>query len=358
MNNLIDEKVIQSISQKFGINLNEHEEDEYKPVIAIYGPKGGGKTTLALSTPGTILALSYDGQTSIIKEMLVNANPNNRDRIQVVNIAGRVAKLDALVGGSIAVDLTLSILENNKADWIVLDAGENLLQFCERKMRYNNGVTIAEGVDWNLWRERNAYYDQIHNLAVAQANVGVIYTTWEKTEETTIEGKVRKSTVPVWASRMMEASNIVLHVSVDERPSQNKNYYYVHVDSDKANMLFRTGELLDVSDLKPLITMEQLQALNLKLGKKSAINTVNDTQTPIQNSTNTTNPTTHEKPVIPQVHVNNEKPITSQAPTQSNTPTQPPSSATPTPTSPQPQNKPKPIISAQEIEDLFKELGI
>ena len=345
MENLIDEKTIKEIEEKFNIDLSSTEEDKYKPVIVLYGAKGSGKTTSALSVPGTILALSYDGQTSIIKKMLSAINPNNEKRIHVINIAGRVANLDPLLGGSIAVDLTLSILQNNKADWIVIDAGEDLLNYCERKMRYSNGATISEGVDWNLWRERSAYFDQIHNLAVAKANVGVIYTTWEKTEETTIEGKIKKATAPVWVTRMKSASNIVLHISVDERPSQNKNFYYVHVDSDKANILFRTGEVIDVTDLRPLITEEQVQGIQLKLGneeKKDARQEIHENREKVKNLLSqepSQEPSKEEEVEEEVIQVKKEE------------------------VKEKPKEKPKQevkesIISNQDIDDVFKDLGV
>ncbi len=45
----------------------EEEQTGGKEVYVIYGDKGDGKTTLALSFPGEILALSYDRKTAPIR---------------------------------------------------------------------------------------------------------------------------------------------------------------------------------------------------------------------------------------------------------------------------------------------------
>ena len=45
----------------------EEELTTGKEVFVIYGDKGEGKTTLALSFPGEILALSFDRKTSPIR---------------------------------------------------------------------------------------------------------------------------------------------------------------------------------------------------------------------------------------------------------------------------------------------------
>ncbi len=120
-NDLINEDVLKLLKVKYNIDLEDSTPDAYKPVIVLYGPKGAGKTTNALSVPGTVLAFSFDGQTAIIKHLLSEKNNENIDRIKVVNVAGRVAKDDPLEGGSKAVDMTLEILEASHADWILLD---------------------------------------------------------------------------------------------------------------------------------------------------------------------------------------------------------------------------------------------
>ena len=251
-----DIKVDSELLEKYGIKV---EEEEYKPVILIYGKKGVGKTTTALSLPGSYLALSFDGQTTIIKQML------GRTDVKVVNIASLVANIEPLLGGKIAIELAIHILQNNTADNILIDGIEMLNMYAERKMRYENKLELVGGIkDRNIWKERNAYVDQIHNLAVKQAKVLVIYTTFEGVQEVEGEDENVVQVVPRYVARMMYASNIILHQVMKKYPSQRVNRYLVEVDSDKGNVLFRTGDVIDVSNFAPLIPKEKYELLRQK----------------------------------------------------------------------------------------------
>ncbi|MGC8654362.1 MAG: AAA family ATPase [Candidatus Kryptoniota bacterium] len=294
-------KVDKEILEKYGIKV---EEEDYKPVVLIYGKKGVGKTTTALSLPGSYLALSFDGQTTIIKQMLA------RNDVKVVNIASLVANIEPLLGGKIAIELAIHILENNTADNILIDGIEMLNMYAERKMRYENKLELVGGIkDRNIWKERNAYVDQIHNLAVKQANVFVIYTTFEGVQEVEGEEENVAQVVPKYVARMMYASNVILHQVMKKYPSQKINRYFVEVDSDKGNIIFRTGDVLDVTDFKPLVSKEKYELLKEKKFKARIVveePKVKDKEEPKENV-----PVKEETPKVaepPKVEENKEPP--------------------------------------------------
>ena len=250
--------------KNYGIDVNNLTEERYKPVVLIYGKKGSGKTTSLLSFPGSILALSFDGQTAIIKEML------GREDVKVFDIAGAVSHLDPLLQGVEAINLAKHILIHNKADWVLLDGIEMLNIFAERRMRYNNQLTLSQGFkERNMWKERNAYIDQIHNLSVKHSEVGVLYTTFETVQEEEEEDEVKNEVVPKYVSRMMWASNIILHIVAKHR--EGKNNYFIHVDSDKGNMLFRTGDTINVTNYHSLLPIEKFNTLKMKMLKPSKL---------------------------------------------------------------------------------------
>ena len=250
--------------KNYGIDVNNLTEERYKPVVLIYGKKGSGKTTSLLAFPGSILALSFDGQTAIIKEML------GREDVRVFDIAGAVSHLEPLLQGVEAINLAKHILTHNKADWVLLDGIEMLNMFAERKMRYNNQLTLSQGFkERNIWKERNAYIDQIHNLSVKNSEIGVLYTTFETVQEEGAEDEVKNEIVPKYVSRMMWASNIVLHIVAKHR--EGKNSYFVHVDSDKGNMLFKTGDTINVTNYHSLLPIEKFNSLRMKMLKPSKL---------------------------------------------------------------------------------------
>jgi len=62
--------------------LEEEVSQPAKEVWLIFGDKGTGKTTVALSFPGEILVLSFDRKSAIIKHNMYNDDP----RIHVFDV--------------------------------------------------------------------------------------------------------------------------------------------------------------------------------------------------------------------------------------------------------------------------------
>lgn len=270
------------INQRFGVSIDASDESEtYKPIVTIYGARKFGKTTLALNLPKgvSILCLSFDGMSLIIKESLVKQGIIRNEDVRIVDIAKRVSVIaNTLQQGSVAVDLAVAILSlaKGKYDVIVIDGAEMEQQFCEWKMRYNNVIPISGGVEWNFWKERNAYLSHIHDLAVEAAKYMVIYTTDEKVDEYEFDSDTTKKTkIPRWVEKIGWTTHILIQIVSERQVSKQTKSFYAIIDSDKGDLLFGTGKVFDVSNNKPLFGKEIMEKIKLIRGEVPTLDSFN-----------------------------------------------------------------------------------
>jgi hypothetical protein len=161
--------------------LTEEPSTPSKEVWLIFGDKGTGKTTTALSFPGEILVLSFDRKSAIIKHNMFNDDP----RIHVFDIVKYMdyTTPESMVASAEKTFNYLNALLDNytlkypQPDWIVIDGAQILQQIAEWTMRYRHNLGPFDGIaNLNLWKERRMYIRQIHNKALNLAKRGVIYS--------------------------------------------------------------------------------------------------------------------------------------------------------------------------------------
>jgi len=217
----------------------------------IFGEKGEGKTTTALSFPGKILAFSYDGRTSVIKYSMYKNDP----RITVVNVS---EFLDT-ASGERAVESALTLFnlidraidyyvqKFGEPDWIVHDYASKLVEICEWAARAIFGIRETEaGAPWKVWRKRNELVQHIHNKSFRVARLGLIYTCYPRVEPKIIyEGSIyRSEPVPKWLDDMIAKMDFVLECIFD-RVSKR---YKVRVWDSKYPDAIKPGEEYDVTN--------------------------------------------------------------------------------------------------------------
>lgn len=281
---MVDENsILQKLAKKYGLPpLQQKIISGYKPIFFIYGGKGVGKTTAALTTPGTIDCISYDGMSMDIKLQLVKQNPENEDRIRIFDI-GVIELLKAddsisttgetstqagvsddpiLKHGVMGYKYTEMILQESTADWIIFDGVDYLVNYAEMKMRMEEQIAPYEGFkNLNLWKKRNQLLRSILTLASQKAGCGVILIGWEEISQYDEEGKTKNVKAPRWTDIFKTSSAIVVHISQYNIPSQQTHVHYAFIDSSKNEELFKTAERIDISNRRPLITQEKYNYL-------------------------------------------------------------------------------------------------
>lgn len=221
-----------------------------KIVVTIYGSKGSGKTTLAEGFPGTVAVLSFDRKSVAPK---INYY-NNDSRIKVfdaVKYYNRDTKLvrESAVKTYAYITFLLKELAKNPPDWVVIDGIEIMQKVAEMVMRQRNNLLPYQGVaNLNVWKERNAIIDEIHQLALNTAKKGVIYTTYCDYDEIVEEGSlVTKEKVPRYIDSVMWETDIVLYIESKFDPETKKYNVKIRCDTSKFDNIIKSGSIFDIT---------------------------------------------------------------------------------------------------------------
>ena len=250
------DKAVEEIQQKEDPTASFSYDDailppQSKDIIAVYGDKGDGKTTLTygLIAPGSnVKVLSFD--TNSVLPMELDYIKNQNLVIQVLDSLrpyDRSTAEEMLRTSKIVCDwntyLLNAIKEKDDTDWIVVDGIEQYTEVCENAGRLELKIDKFQGVaNQNLWKIRNMLIDNLHDKCVATARVGVIYIMYPKTDTTIVRmGQVIESEkVPKWASKVMKESQIVVH-AVRETAKEDARYFAI-VESSKKEKKYPPGK--------------------------------------------------------------------------------------------------------------------
>ena len=251
MAELFGEKEMQKSAEKIvTANNYKFEEDiaDYKEIYTIYGDKGSGKTTFAMSFPGTIAVLSFDHKSSLIKRNMYK----NDQRIKVYDAAKYYDEdvSNCLISAKLTYENCCHLLKDIKdkinPDYVLIDGFEIFSKIAENVMRFNNKISPFGGiVNQNVWKERRLYIRELHKLSREAAKKGVIYTTYTDKEEIIEDGSVKtRKNIPRWVDVVLWETDCLIHTFNDSKDGKAK--FCIEVMNNKLNNEFKTGEIKEV----------------------------------------------------------------------------------------------------------------
>lgn len=246
-----DNKVVRAI-KKTDMTIEE-DTGETKLVITVFGGKGVGKTTTAMQFPGSVAAISLDRKTKRIADQRNEAGSKKDIRVYDGRKYLIIDRDNYTKTSANTIEYLHGILEHldsdedNRPDWIILDAMEYMIQICEGKMRYDNHIGPYEAFGKNpaLWRERNTNFRIWHDQAMKVARRGVIYTAYYAYDSN--ENSEYK--IPKWTEVVQSESDIVVHCSA--RPVEGEEFAVNHgtqVLSSKIPSMLQTGMAYDMHE--------------------------------------------------------------------------------------------------------------
>lgn len=222
------------------------EASDQKLVFTIYGHKNDGKTSVSYGIPKkgeTVAVFSFDHKSKrpLEQEFMQKSGMIADKNVFVLNTVAYLDKSTKelfLETSEVTYNFINYLFENmkdacggKKPDWIVLDATEVMNNILENVMRFRNGIGVYSGIsNFNVWKERKQYIDDIHNKCLNSVGKGVIYTTYIDREEIIKDGQVIKSKdMPKWIGNMMMQTDVVIRV--ESMFENNKPKYIARIES-------------------------------------------------------------------------------------------------------------------------------
>ena len=231
----------------------EPEKPSTLKYLTIFGGKNSGKTAVALSFPGKMVALSFDHKTVPTWVDMFNSDPRITiyDAIKYMDYSSPDA---SLISSEICFRYIFSILDmiksrgpENYPDWFLIDGLEEYMKISESVMRWRNGIKMTQGVEWQFWKDRRLYTKQLFLKLATLVNKGVIFCTKYDFEETIISGVTKeKIKKPIWLDIIEEQTDIVIETWSTEDKVTGSVRFLAHITASKYAS-FPTGRKVDVT---------------------------------------------------------------------------------------------------------------
>jgi hypothetical protein len=238
---------------------DDYDSEGYgdKVSITVVGEKGEGKSTLALAFSGSKLVISYDRMAKANKyKMRDPENIKIIDPMPIFDSSSATKKRDSMariyeylvgveeypngprVGGLLN--------EHEPVDWIIHDGTDILMEICEMVMRAKHDLLPAQGVEWNLWKDRKYAIQDVYHKSLSLARKGVIFTTYfdEKSYDEDITGQKKKKQLPKWMDIILHQT---LHTLVPHTQGENFFLFVAQSKSVKKDVTRKTFDITGVS---------------------------------------------------------------------------------------------------------------
>ena len=261
-------KYLQSVKK---LHLSGGPKPTFAPSFLIYGhEKGVGKTFNTFKTfPGSILCLSYDGQSEIILYEMAKRDPSMLDRIKVIDFYAwedpRVTESSlqgdarTIENSKCVIETTLKLANAVKADWIMIDGVPMLNQRVNEYVRAVRGITNLQqpliGNDLIGWQARGKFYDDLLRAMLKNSYIGPLATTYAKTIASEVFKKESKT--PEWKSWFEWSLRNIIYL---EKDKAERRFYAVLESLKGFSDLGQEGDKIEVTGWKPIFNPDILMS--------------------------------------------------------------------------------------------------
>lgn len=228
-----------------------------KFVFVVYGKKGEGKTSTAMSLVGnnqTVGCISFDGMSQIIQQNFfpeMKADFYNAMRykeITIERIGNKVIPVASVANACKNSYELFNYMENMKEyDWIIVDGLNILERMVEGLMREAEGKQYSDGIiNPMAWRRRNDSINAVFDYALSKARIGVIYTVYTSDKilkENGIETDIIE--LPHYVGDVAYKSHVVIRTKV--RNDKDGRRYICIIDSSKIKNI-KSGDEIDITN--------------------------------------------------------------------------------------------------------------
>jgi hypothetical protein len=284
MVNLSNKEAVEILRKGMGFNPFFNEDKKFEPSFIVMGEKGSGKTYTTIHTfTGTMLILSFDNQTEIILQDIINKEKKKYgksptgERVTVANffpseyghIGGEGDERKLNVGKAIIEDIE-KMFDNMRKhdlhfDHIVVDGFPELKDRINEYMRKKEGLTFTEpirGDDLTAYGHRNRFFQVLVSSMFELSDICPIFTTYPKADLSKVFGGKAPKEPEFDKNMRWEFRNIlrVQKVEGDVKGKKQTFRYYVVYDSMKATDFGEEGTIVEVTGGKPAIPPEKLEA--------------------------------------------------------------------------------------------------
>jgi hypothetical protein len=239
------------LKNKHSFQYEEMDADnDLKWVYTIYGDKGHGKTTMAMSLTGQKHVICLDNKSARIKSNMYD----NDESIHIVDGLKHFSESEdeLLASSEKTLDWIIFCLgeigRNGGTDWVIIDGLERLSYVAEMKMRKEGKITPFGGVsNLNLWKKRRIYLRHIHRMAMAVSRKGMVYTTYPKIRTLmNDDGMEVRDKVPNWIDIVLEETDFVIRA--ESQKVKGKQVFLAFCESSKNDKMMVTGKTYNVTD--------------------------------------------------------------------------------------------------------------
>lgn len=281
---LNNKEAIEILSKGLSFKPFPNEDKKFQPSFIVMGEKGSGKTYTTLMTfTGSMLILSFDNQTGIILQEIINqekrkyGKSKTEERVTLMNffpseyghVGGEGDERRLNIGYAIILDIE-KMFDNMRKhnlhfDHVVIDGFPELKDRINEYIRKKGGLTLTEpilGNDLTVYQFRKRFFQVLVSSMFELSDICPVFTTYPKADLSKAFGGKAPEEPEFDQNMRWEFRNIlrVQKVVGDVKGKKQMYKYYVIYESMKGTDFGEEGTIVEVTGGKPAIPPEKLEA--------------------------------------------------------------------------------------------------
>jgi len=238
--------------------------EEFKPItdeskvtiVTIYGEKGVGKTTTAMSFPGKKVVLSFDKKAIRVKNECYNNSKNiliyDPYKYPLSSTNDEQYMNNACNDYDYVIRMIEAVGQKEHPEVLIIDGLEKMSEIIEMKMRKHINIKPFQGIPKDLsigaWKYRKLLIRELHERAMDAGCKWLIYTThsdiYEEIKDGIVITRVQR---PKWFDAIMEETDVMIFIYEDKDKDRNITKRFAYIQSSKLPKTFKDGITIDIT---------------------------------------------------------------------------------------------------------------